>query len=151
VVESWNAANGFIFYGRGGELATNRREDQEMGLLCLHLLQSSLVYINTLMIQRVLADEAWSERMTPRDLGALSPLLTQHINPYGRFERWPDPARNLARRVDIFAERLGYPRERIIAWAFTQAVLSAAWHVEDTGDDRWRPAIARAEVWATLL
>ena len=86
VVESWNAANGFIFYGRGGELATNRREDQEMGLLCLHLLQSSLVYINTLMIQRVLADEGWSERMTPRDLGALSPLLTQHINPYGRFE-----------------------------------------------------------------
>lgn len=86
VVESWNAANGFIFYGRGGELSTNRREDQEMGLLCLHLLQSSLVYINTLMIQRVLADEGWSERLTPRDLGALSPLLTQHINPYGRFE-----------------------------------------------------------------
>lgn len=86
VVESWNAANGFIFYGRGGELTTNRREDQEMGLLCLHLLQSSLVYINTLMIQRVLAGEEWSERMTPRDLGALSPLLTQHINPYGRFE-----------------------------------------------------------------
>lgn len=86
VVESWNAANGFIFYGRGGELATNRREDQEMGLLCLHMLQSSLVYINTLMIQRVLAGEGWSERMTPRDLGALSPLLTQHINPYGRFE-----------------------------------------------------------------
>ena len=57
-----------------------------MGLLCLHLLQSSLVYINTLMIQHVLADEGWSERMTPRDLGALSPLLTQHINPYGRFE-----------------------------------------------------------------
>jgi TnpA family transposase len=86
VVESWNAANGFIFYGRGGELATNKREDQEMGLLCLHLLQASLVYINTLMIQRVLADDGWSERMTPRDLGALSPLLTQHINPYGRFE-----------------------------------------------------------------
>jgi TnpA family transposase len=86
VVESWNAANGFIFYGRGGELATNRREDQEMGFLSLHLLQSSLVYINTLMIQRVLADESWSVRMTPRDLGALSPLLTQHINPYGRFE-----------------------------------------------------------------
>jgi TnpA family transposase len=86
VVESWNAANGFIFYGRGGELATNKRGDQEMGLLCLHLLQASLVYINTLMIQRVLADEGWSERMTPRDLGALSPLITQHINPYGRFE-----------------------------------------------------------------
>lgn len=31
VVENWNSANGFIFYGKGGELATNRREDQEMG------------------------------------------------------------------------------------------------------------------------
>lgn len=57
MVESWNAANGFIFYGRGGELSTNRRGDQVMGLLCLHLLQSSLVYINTLMIQRELADD----------------------------------------------------------------------------------------------
>jgi TnpA family transposase len=86
VVESWNAANGFIFYGKGGELATNRRENQELGLLSLHLLQSSLVYINTLMIQQVLAEPTWAGRMTTRDLSALSPLLTQHINPYGRFE-----------------------------------------------------------------
>ncbi len=86
VVESWNSTNGFIFYGKGAELATNRRENQEAGLLCLHLLQSSLVHINTLMIQQVLGDPQWFERMTPRDLAALSPLLTQHINPYGRFE-----------------------------------------------------------------
>ena len=86
VVESWNNTNGFIFFGRGGELATNRRENQEVGLLSLHLLQASLVYINTLMIQQVLAEPAWSDRMTARDLAALSPLLTQHINPYGRFE-----------------------------------------------------------------
>lgn len=71
-------------------------------------------------------------------------------NPYGRMETWPDPARNLARRADILAERLSYPRERIVAWAFVQAVLSAAWHVED-GSDRYGPSIARAEVWATLL
>ena len=86
VVECWNGTNGFIFYGNGGELATNKQEDQEMGLLCLHLLQASLVYINTLMIQRVLEDPSWIERMAPRDLAALSPLLTQHINKYGRFE-----------------------------------------------------------------
>ena len=86
VVESWNAANRFIFYGKGGELATNRRENQEMGLVSLHLLQSSLVYINTLMIQQVLAEPSWTDRMTTRDLSALSPLQTQHINPYGRFE-----------------------------------------------------------------
>lgn len=86
VVESWNSTNGFIFYGKGGELATNRRENQEIGLLCLHLLQASLVYVNTLMIQHVLIDPAWYKQMTARDLAALSPLITQHINPYGRFE-----------------------------------------------------------------
>jgi len=86
VVESWNSTNGFIFYGKGAELATNRQENQEIGLLSLHLLQTSLVYVNTLMIQQVLVDPAWYEQMTNRDLSALSPLLTQHINPYGRFE-----------------------------------------------------------------
>lgn len=54
-----------------------------MSLLCLHLLQASMVYINTLMIQQVLEEPGWSKRMTPRDLAALSPLITQHINPYG--------------------------------------------------------------------
>ena len=32
------------------------------------------------MIQRVLQEPAWAERMTERDLAALSPLMTQHIN-----------------------------------------------------------------------
>lgn len=86
VVESWNSTNGFIFYDKGAEPATNKRENQEMGLLCLHLLQASLVYINTLMIQLILREPEWLERMTIRDLAALSPLLTQHINQYGRFE-----------------------------------------------------------------
>lgn len=86
VVESWNSTNGFIFYGKAGEFATNRRENQEIGLLCLHLLQASLVYINTLMIQEILGDPKWLDRMTIRDLAALSPLLTLHINPYGRFD-----------------------------------------------------------------
>ena len=86
VVESWNSANNFIFYGKGGELATNRREDQEMSLLCLHLLQSSLVFINTLMIQRILTDPAWITPLQTRDLAALTPLVYHHINPYGLFE-----------------------------------------------------------------
>ena len=86
MVESWNSTNGFIYYGKRGEISTNRKDRQEMGLLCLHLLQASMVYINTLMIQEVLEEPGWSERMTPRDLAALSPLITQHINPYGRFE-----------------------------------------------------------------
>jgi len=42
VAENWNSANSFILYGRGGEIATNRAEDQEITMLSLHLLQVSL-------------------------------------------------------------------------------------------------------------
>jgi TnpA family transposase len=45
VVENWNNANGFIFYGKGKEIATNRLEDQEIAVLSLHLLQSCLLTI----------------------------------------------------------------------------------------------------------
>jgi TnpA family transposase len=59
VRENWNSANNFILYGKGGEFATNRREDQEITMLSLHLLQLCLVYINTLMIQQVLHKPQW--------------------------------------------------------------------------------------------
>lgn len=85
VVENWNSANSFIFYGKGGEIATNRLEDQELAVLCLHLLQISLVYINTLMIQQVLSQEQWMKLMKEEDLRALSPLIWGHVNPYGTF------------------------------------------------------------------
>jgi TnpA family transposase len=85
VVENWNSANGFIFYGKGGELNTNRLDEQELSILCLHLLQICLVYINTLMLQHVLAERAWTARLGPDDLRALSPLFYVHVNPYGRF------------------------------------------------------------------
>lgn len=86
VIERWNGVNDFIFYGNGHELVSNRRDDHEISVLSLHLLQSSMVYINTLMIQAVLKDQAWRERMTPRDMAALNPLPHAHINPYGIFD-----------------------------------------------------------------
>jgi TnpA family transposase len=30
VVENWNSANGFIFYGKGDEIGTHRRDEQEL-------------------------------------------------------------------------------------------------------------------------
>ena len=84
VVERWNGTNDFIFFGKSGEVATNRLEDQEMAAFALHLLQVSLVYINTLMLQQVLGEASWRSRMTERDMVALTPLLYLHINPHGR-------------------------------------------------------------------
>ena len=86
VIEQWNSANDFIFFARRGEMVSNRREDHEIGMLALHLLQNCMVYINTLMVQQVLAQPHWSGKLTARDLGALTPLFWEHVNPYGRFE-----------------------------------------------------------------
>ena len=86
VVETWNSANGFIFFGKGGEVASNRLDDQEVSVHALHLLQSCLVYVNTLMLQRVLAEPAWMARMTPADVRGLTPLVWGHVSPYGTFD-----------------------------------------------------------------
>lgn len=86
VIENWNSANDFILYARGGEITSNQKESQELTMLSLHLLQASLVYINTLMIQQVLAQPGWLERMAEPDWRGLTPLIYHHVNPYGTFE-----------------------------------------------------------------
>ena len=95
VVENWNSANGFIFYGKGGEIATNRRDDQEVAVLCLHLLQIAMEYINTLMLQQVLSERSWLDAMGADDFRALTPLIYGHINPYGTFRL------NMSERIAI--------------------------------------------------
>ena len=106
VVENWNSANDFILFGKGGDIATNRREDQELAVLTLHLLQNALVYINTLMLQRVLGEAAWATRLTVEDLRALTPLLYGHVSPYGHF------LLDMQTRLDIEPLlALGYPGE----------------------------------------
>ena len=41
-----------------------------------------LVYVNTLIIQRVLSEKLWRNRMNAADLRALSTLIYSHVNPY---------------------------------------------------------------------
>lgn len=86
VIEQWNGANDFVFFARHGELASNRPEDHEISMLALHLLRNCMVYINTLMLQQILEQPAWTGRLDARDLGALTPLMWEHVNPYGRFD-----------------------------------------------------------------
>lgn len=82
-MENWNSANSFIFYGRNGEISTNRLDSQEIAVLSLHLLQIAMVYINTLMLQEVLLQPAWEKKLTQEDYRGLTPLFYGHINPYG--------------------------------------------------------------------
>ncbi len=85
VVEQWNSANDRIFYAKDSELTGPDREHQEVSMLALHLLQSSLVHVNTLILQRILETPAWSVTLSDDDRRALTPLFWSHVNPYGRF------------------------------------------------------------------
>lgn len=44
LVNNWNSANNFILFGKRGQLASNRADEQEISMLALHLPQLSLVY-----------------------------------------------------------------------------------------------------------
>ena len=95
VVESWNRVNAVIFFGKSGEFATNRRDQQELGMVALHILQAAIVYVNTLMVQEVLALPEWEGVLTVDDRRGLTPLFWSHILPYGEVRL------NMARRLAL--------------------------------------------------
>ncbi len=57
--------------------------NEELVMLALHLLQISLTFIQTLMIQDVLTEPAWMSKMTREDLRGLTPLIYSNVNLYG--------------------------------------------------------------------
>lgn len=86
VVENWNSATSFVHFGRGGEISSNKREDQEVAVQALHLVQNCMVYVNTQMYQSVVAKPEWKDRLLKEDLRGITPLIYNHVNPYGRFD-----------------------------------------------------------------
>ncbi len=102
VMESWNGANDIIHFGKRGDIATNRRDEQELQILCLHILQAALVYINTLMIQDVL-EPAWANALTDADRRGLTPLFWTHVLPYGKVHL------DLGKRLSLGSTTLSAP------------------------------------------
>lgn len=74
-----------IFHGKEGVLTGVDREHAGTSMLAPHLLQSCLVHVNTLLLQRVLAVLALAGGLTPEDRRGLNPLFRTRVNPYGRF------------------------------------------------------------------
>ena len=85
IVELWDSGNTVLFYGKDAELTGADREHQEVSMLALRLLQSALVHVNTLLVQRVLADADCRDRLSSDVRRGLTPLFWSHVNPYGRF------------------------------------------------------------------
>lgn len=75
-----------VHYGKDGALTGPDKEHAETSMLALHLLQSSLVHINTLLLQRVLAEPVWAKKLSDEDRRGLTALFWSNINPYGTFQ-----------------------------------------------------------------
>ncbi|MGW1658498.1 Tn3 family transposase [Streptomyces atratus] len=61
------------------------KEHAETSMLALHLLQSALVHVNTLLVQQVLAEPAWAKKLSDEDRRGLTALFWSNVNPYGTF------------------------------------------------------------------
>jgi len=84
VVESWKPHQQRHLLRQGRRHRHNRRDEQELSVLCLRVLQAAFVYVNTLMVQDVLADDDWAEQLTDADRRGLTPLFWTHVAPTAR-------------------------------------------------------------------
>jgi streptomycin 6-kinase len=71
-------------------------------------------------------------------------------NPFPGILEMANPESVISRRIDQFSNDLGYDRERIVGWGFTQAVLASSWSFQDRETD-WEGWLAVAEVIASLI
>jgi len=83
VVELWNRGTQIICYGNGGDIPSNHRDEQELTVLCLRLLQTAMIYVNTLMTQSLLAQPGRADQLTAEDRRGLTPMIWAHMTPYG--------------------------------------------------------------------
>ena len=92
-------------------------------MLCLHILQSSLGFINTLMIQDTLAEPEWAGKLTDADRRGLTPLFPANMTPYGEIQLQPRPPPGPGRRQQSRpgAQGLTYRPSTIVDvyWPFT--------------------------------
>ncbi|MFI0770838.1 Tn3 family transposase [Streptomyces sp. NPDC021218] len=109
VMENWNSANTVLHYGKDGALTGPDKEHAETSMLALHLLQSSLVHINTLPLQRVLAEPVWAKKLSDEDRRGLTALFWSNINPYGTFRLEMD------KRLDFALPTVPHPRTPVSA------------------------------------
>ncbi|MEU4587040.1 Tn3 family transposase [Kitasatospora aureofaciens] len=84
-MENWNSANTVLHYGKDGALTGPDKEHAETSMLALHLLQSALVHVNTLLVQQILAEPTWAKKLSDEDRRGLTALFWSNVNPYGTF------------------------------------------------------------------
>ncbi|MER8161887.1 Tn3 family transposase [Streptomyces sp. NPDC094472] len=79
------------------------KEHAETSMLALHLIQSGLVHVNTMLLQQVLAEPAWVKE----DRRGLTALFWSNINPYGTFRL------DMDKRLDLLPVTMPGPRRAV--------------------------------------
>jgi len=118
MIEHWTSADDVIFFGMDSELTGGYRESQGVSVLATHVLPSALVLLNTLLVQKVLAEPEWAGRLTHADVRGLTPLFWSNINPYGTFYL------DLAHRLGV-GLRLASHESAVLAWPATLRLETA--------------------------
>jgi hypothetical protein len=96
VAEGWNGGNQVLFYGKGDDIATNRRDEQELSVACLHVRQAAVAFVNTLLVQDVLAEPAWAGVLTAEDQRGADPAVLDACRPVRGGEAEHDQAPDVA-------------------------------------------------------
>ena|SRR5271165_873579 len=111
VGESWNGGNSVVYFGKGGDIPGSRRDEQELTVLSLRVAQASITYLNTLLIQDILADG--SIELTEEDRRGITPLFWSHISPYGEVKISPyDEVKvDMTRRISLHGDIARLPDE----------------------------------------
>ncbi|WP_328406229.1 Tn3 family transposase [Nocardia sp. NBC_00403] len=74
-----------VFCGTDSALTGADREHAEVSMPVLHLRQSALAHINTMLLQAVLEDPRFNDLVGATERRALSPLFWSNFNLYARF------------------------------------------------------------------
>ena len=83
----WHNFQKFVYFGQSGELRTNDLEEQRDSTTALELVCNIVAYWNALkMHEAVITLKQQGERIKEDDIRFITPLITRHINRFGRFE-----------------------------------------------------------------
>ncbi|MGW7047964.1 Tn3 family transposase [Streptomyces avermitilis] len=97
-----------MHYGKYGALTGPDKEHAATSMIAMHLLQSSLVHVNTPLLQQVLAEPKRAKKRSDEDRRGLTALFRSDANPCGTFRL------DMDKRLDL---GLTVPRPR--TWADT--------------------------------
>jgi len=135
-VESWGASFG-RYTSRGGDLispalieeAHQRYSELSRSQSATRLLHGDLHHHNVLLD----SERGWLAIDPKGVVGELAYELGAALrNPCERPELFTEPS-TIEKRVDWFAKALLLDADRVLGWAFAQAVLAALWELEDDG------------------